>query len=287
VPPLIDRRYSVRVSAGKTGSDNEGRGLVEHAIRHLLLSAPPNWVQVHVECQSTGSTVAYVAVADSGSSWLNVPPEVSATLTGYLRAQAVGRPPSQTLIIDCFPDGRLAARFEPHPDTDPRIGRSSPRRWRTLVPTAIAAVCLVAAAAIFVTDWGWSDPPDADIALLSPPPPRQQEAFDVISQWFDALAEHDIARIQELSCANPTGYVLNDIQSMQGIYRAGIDYAVAIVEFEDEGERVLAKLVLQTKPLTEESAYKVAELVRTSSGLSYIPYVLVDQGGTLKVCGGE
>lgn len=269
---------------------DEGRGLVEHAVKVLLASVPQGWSQLHVECISSGAATAYVGVAGAGSQWLAVPPEAAHALTEYLVKSSGNSPGAQRLMADCFSDGRLSARTEPVAaaafGAAPTTGART-RVWPRRLLIAVTAACLAAAAMVFAFGWRWSSPPDAEIERLPPPPPRQQEAFDVISAWFGALASRDVTKVQALSCPTPTGYPLNDIEAMRGGYQAGIDYAEAIVEFADNGSSVSADVVFRTRPLTDKEKRDVEERQRTGNGLSYRQYVLVDDGGGLKVCGGE
>lgn len=270
---------------------DDGRGLVERAIKVLLGSAPHGWAQLHVECVSAGAASAYVGVAGAGSQWLAVPPEAAHALSEYLVKSTGSSPVAQRLVVDCFSDGRLSARTEPAADIASVAASTlaTPRKtaWPKHLLVALTAACLLAAAVVFAFGWRWSSPPDADSELLPLPPPRQQQAFEVISAWFGALAYGDTTKAQALSCPHPTGYALNDLEAMQGGYQAGINYAEAIVGFDDSGGQVTAKVVYRTYPLTEEEKRDVGERQRTGNGLTYRQYVLSDAGDGLKVCGGE
>ncbi|GAB5896278.1 hypothetical protein [Mycolicibacterium mageritense] len=278
---------SVSPADGGDGS----RGLVEDAIKILLGSVPQGWSQLHVECLPSGAASAYVGLVGTTSHWLTVPPEAANALVQYLVRSTTGSPGAQRLVVDCFPDGRLSARTEPVPASSAgatqKVAGAQPAAWPKRLLIALTAICLIAAAVVFTIGWRWSPPPEADIERLAPPPPRQQQAFDVISEWFRVLAVHDTARAQALSCANPSGTILNDIEALHGDYLGGIDHAEAIVDFRDDGAQVAAKVLLRTKPLTEREKEIVEQHQREGEGLTHRWIVLVDDGGEMKVCGSE
>lgn len=275
------------------GSRDGDRVLIENAVKLLRASAPPGWAQLHVECMPFGVVNAYTTgSAAPGPHWLAVPAEASQALSGYLHRATSANPVPQRLVIDCFPDGRLAARTEPAPTLSSGPARAiaqTPRSrpWPRRLLAAVTAMCLVAAAALFAFGWRWSDPPEAEISLLPPPPPRQQQAFDTISQWFTALNAHDTAAVQQLVCPNPSGAVLNDVEALDGGYLGSIDYPEAIVEFQDNGATVSAKVLLRVKPINELQQKAVDENQHQGSGLAHRWIVLVDDGGVWKVCGSE
>lgn len=256
----------------------------------LLGSVPQGWSHLHVECLPSGAASAYVGLIGTTTQWLTVPPEAANALVQYLVRTTTGSPGAQRLVVDCFPDGRLSARTEPA-DSPANVVPTPPlrrsRRWPRRFLMAVTVACVTAAALVFAFGWRWTNPPEADIELLPPPSPREQQAFEVVTEWFTALANRDMARVHELSCANPTGYALNDVQALQGGFQGGIDYAEAIVKLRDNGSSVLAKVVFRTKPLTESERREVEERQLSGNGLAYRPYVLIDEGGALKVCGGE
>lgn len=269
------------------------RTLVEHAVRLQLNAAPPGWTLLHIECLPLGEVTAFARVAGAMTPHrLTVPPEAAQGLHEYLRVEAGTTQVPQQLVIDCFPDGRLLVRTEPAPalapGPTPGAGRARAQsRWPKRLLIAVTTGCLVAAAALFAFGWHWSDPPEADISLLPPPSPRQQQAFDTISQWFTALNSHDTVAIQPLVCPTPSGAVLNDVEAINGNYLGSIDYPEAIVDFRDNGATVSAKVLLRVKPITDDQRLAVKENQQEGSGLAHRWIVLVDDGGVWKVCGSE
>jgi hypothetical protein len=275
------------------GSRDGDRVLIENAVKLLLAAAPPGWAQLHVECMPFGVVNAYTTGSEApGRHWLAIPAEASQALSGYLHRATSANPVPQRLVIDCFPDGRLAARTEPAPSLNSGPGGAiamppGGRPWPRRLLAAVTAMCLVAAGALFAFGWRWSDPSEAEISLLPPPPPRQEQAFDTIQQWFTALNSHDTAAVERLVCANPSGAVLNDVEAINGNYLGSIDHPEAIVEFRDNGATVSAKVLLRVKPITELQKKAVEENQQEGSGLAHRWIVLVDDGGAWKACGSE
>lgn len=279
-PEGVRPSYGVRVvtEPGPAPVYDE-RVRVERAVSHLLSSVPTGWAQLHLEIGSAGLASAYVRLAGAGLRPLAVSAAAVEDLRTYLHTQSVGAATPQRLVVDCFPDGRLSAQLQPDPV---RV-----RRWPRRFLVAVTTVCLVAAAVVFAVAWRWAPTPEADADLLPAPTPREQEAFVLISDWFDALARNDEARVQALVCATPSGFAQNDIEVMRGGVPGGVDYAEAVVQFNDSGTKAVAKVVLRTRPLTEAGQQQVDDYQRESYGLAYREYVLTDDGSGLKVCGGE
>ncbi|MCZ8380344.1 hypothetical protein O6P37_15855 [Mycobacterium sp. CPCC 205372] len=274
------------------GDRGDGRTLVEHAVRLLLSAGPPGWTQLHIECSPTGEVRAFVTVPGVAQPHsLTVPSEAAQGLNTYLHTTASPAAAPRQLVVDCFPDGRLSARMEPapaFPAAAPAVAQRPGRQpWRKRLLAALTAIGLVAAAAIFAFGWRWSEPREADISLLPPPPQRQQQAFDAISQWFAALNARDTAAALQLVCPNPSGAVLNDIEALQGNYLGSFDYPEAIVDFHDNGGTAKTKVLLRVKPITELQRKAVEENQRDGSGLAHRWIVLDDDGGGWKVCGSE
>lgn len=281
--------------------DERGQALVERIVRQLLEALPQNWAQLHVECGPNNIVSAYAGIPGTTSQWLPVPPETSALLIECLDAQTTNTPsPAQRLVIDCYPDGRLSAHLETaltdpspaqqtpwNPTPTPKPGRGPRGRRLTTVLAALTVGCLAAAGLVFAFGWRWSGPPDADIELLAAPPPRQQQAFDVLSRWYQAMNDHDIAAAQALSCPNLSGPPLAEYDAMKGNYQAGRDYIEAIVEFKDSGTQVSAKVLYRTFPLTDKAKQAAEVQQQSGTGVSHRLISLVDESGELKVCGGE
>lgn len=279
--------------AGGGFGDGESRGWVERAVRLLLDPPPERWSRLHVEHGPQHSTFAVIHIDGSPPQALPVPAAAADALGEYLGSTGAD-PRSVKVIVDCLPDGTLSATTAPILAVGPHIPASQsqvakwPKSWPRRLLMAATVLGVVVAAILFATGWRWLTPHDADIDLLPAPPPRQQQAFAVLDEWFRVLRARDVPRAQALSCPSPTGAVLNDLQALQGDYLGGIDYPEAIVDFRDEGHQVVAKVLLRTKPITDEQTKFVQDNQGLAgSGLSHRWMVLVDDGNELKVCGSE
>jgi hypothetical protein len=182
--------------------------------------------------------------------------------------------PWRRLVINCHCDGRLSAWADPGGD----------RRWLRRGLAAVTAGCLIASAVLFAAAWRWSPPPRADVIPLPPPPARQQEAFDVISKWYDAENRSDVAGMRSLNCANPGKDLADRAATIQyhGNYQADV-YPDAITSFIPDGAHFKAEVMARSHPLDAHMKWE-AQWVERDGGFSYEKFVLIDEGGYLKIC---
>jgi hypothetical protein len=164
---------------------------------------------------------------------------------------------------------------------------SAPVRGRgaLIALIAVSVVSLGVAAALL-----YSAPPahlpDVDVPALPTPTPRQQEAFDVLTRFFAAVAAKEADAARTMACANPTGYPLSELQMAQSGNLDAIVHPDAIVDFQDGGTQVTAKVVMRLIPLTDAAKAEAEQTLRDNQGFHYAPYVLTDDGSGLKVCSG-
>ncbi|MGH3582077.1 MAG: hypothetical protein ACRDUB_10870, partial [Mycobacterium sp.] len=176
------------------------RELVERAATLIQAALPPGWTHLHVECAPSGEVQAFWIGADpSAVQPVPVPPQAAADLYAYL-TRAVTGSGLQQLIVDVHADGGLSVRTAAAPPA-----RSGAWLKRSLL--GVSVVCSAAAAIVFAFGWRWSAPPAANADPLPTPSANQQQAFDVIDHWLQALNTRDTAAVQQLSCRNPDGSV--------------------------------------------------------------------------------
>ena len=85
----------------------------------------------------------------------------------------------------------------------------------TALLAGLTVVFLLCAAVVFATGWRWTDPPVADVVPVPPAPPRQAQAYEVISEWLAAQDRSDAAAMRSLTCANPPQQLAAWIDSIE------------------------------------------------------------------------
>ena len=266
------------------------RGLIEDAVKLLLSGAPAGWARLYGEFEpSAQPPVAAVSVttANGRSQPLAVSAGVLSVLAEQQRSSAAAGVPWRRLAIDCHADGRLSARTENDPGSAaavPSLTPPDPQRWPRRLLVALTAGCLIGAAAVFAVGWQWSPPPRLAMIPLPPPPPRQQEAFDVISRWFDAENHSDAAGMRALTCANPGKQLVDRTNTTQWYGEdQEIIYPQVVETFSEDGTEFKVTVAIRFHPL-DDRMRREAELAQASGGFVTDNFILVDEGGQLKVC---
>jgi hypothetical protein len=274
------------VSTGSGAASVGDRGLIEDAVKLLLSGVPTGWACVRGEFEPSSQpavALASVSTADGEFAPLAVSAEVLGVLAEHQRRAAAGGVSWRRLVIECHVDGRLSART----DRDERVAGSPPvadRRWLRRGLAAVTAGCLIAAAVVFALGWRASLPPRAGMIPVPPPPPRQQEAFNVISRWFDAENHSDAAGMRALTCANPGSALVDRTKTIQsyGEFQAFF-YPDAVVSFSANGPQFNVRVASQLHPINERMK-QFSQLLEKNGGFTWDDFVLVDEGGQLKVC---
>jgi hypothetical protein len=273
------------MTVGGGGGISDDRRLVEHAVTMLLGDVPAGWTTLHAEFEAAAAAppaaTASVTCADGELRTLAVPAGAVEALNEYRRLAAAGGAEWQRLVIDCDPDGRLAVRTDPPADVRPR----GPRRWPQRVLAVVTVGCLIAAALVFALAWRWSPPPRAAMIEVPPPSPRQQEAFEVVTRFYDAERRGDWPALRALVCAHPGKNVEDEIEPFQEKPDdEGISYLEAVAAFRDDGDRVWGRFVFRVHPLSEVEKRVVEQAQAAGTGLFADEYTLVQEGGSLKIC---
>lgn len=246
----------------------------------LLGEAQPGWTHLHVEFYSgTSEVTASLTTAEAGSVPRAVPAGVAEALTGYYRQAAAAGDSWQLLVIDCDADGRLSARTDP-------VATVRPRRWPRRVLTAVTVACLAAAAVIFAVGWRWSEP--ARLGVLGvPPSEREQAAFAVLKQWYEAENRGDATRLHELACAHPTQSLTDWINSIAYYGQdQGLIFPDALTQFRDNGSTLWVKVAVRIRPVDERMKREVEE-AQARGGFFFETVTLAEESGNFKVCDGQ
>lgn len=163
-----------------------------------------------------------------------------------------------------------------------RAARRS-RRWPQWVLAAITLGCLVSAAVVFATGWRWTEPPRLGV-LGVPPPPRAQKAFAVVTQWYDAENDGNVARMRELVCAHPSPSVTGWITTIAYYGQdQGLIFTDAVTKFRDQGATVWLQVAVRIRPVDDRIRREVEE-AQTHGGFFYEALTLAEEGGAFKVC---
>jgi hypothetical protein len=192
-----------------------------------------------------------------------------------LELTAAGRPAEVRYLVSVDPStaGESAVRAGPR----------RPRRWPQWVLAAITVGCLVAAAVVFAVGWRWSEPPRLGV-LGVPPPPRAQKAFAVVTRWYEAENEANVARMRELVCAHPSQSVTDWITTIAYYGQdQGLIFTDAVAKFRDEGATVWVKVAVRIRPLDDHMRHEVED-AQNHGGFFYEALTLADESGVLKVC---
>lgn len=156
-------------------------------------------------------------------------------------------------------------------------------RWGPRLLLLVSVVCLVVATAVLVGGWRWTDPPEADVIPVPPTPPRQLEAFGVISQWLAAQDRGDAAAMRALTCATPPPELAGWISMIE---REGNDQGLffpeVIRDFRDTGSVITAEVALRVRPL-DDRMRRLVEAEQDQGGFFFNQFTLIEEGG-LKVC---
>ena len=265
------------------------RDLIEDAVKLLLGAAPVGWTRLHGEFEPP-AVAAVSAVTPDGMQSVTVPDGVLSVVGEHQRRAAAAGAPWQRLVVDCQADGQLSARTEPHAPAselaDGSAVSAAQRSYRWLRPLLVAVTvgCAAAAAVVFAVAWKWSPPPRADVIVLPAPPPREKEAFDVISKWLNARNLGDAAGMRAMACAQPLPAAAHLIDRIQQFGQTQyIVYPDAITEFRDDQTQLFVTLAERAHPLDEHMRQRVAD-EQKRGGFFVERFVLVDDGGALKVC---
>lgn len=257
--------------------------LIEDAVKLLLSGAPAEWVHLHSEFEWSPVPTGTAVVSTAGAAQpVAVTAGVIGVLTEHQRRSAAVGCPWQRLVVDCYADGRLSARAEP--GVSALVEGAPRRRWLRPVLATITLGCLAAAVVVFAVGWRWGPPPRVAMIAVPAVSPRQQEAFEVVSQWFDAENREDVAGMRAVVCANPSQSV-QDWLSMTGYFGQdqGFVFPDAVDAFQDDGARVWVRVAVRIRPVDEKQKREVAEQQK-HGGFFEEKVMLADEGGTLKVC---
>lgn len=260
------------------------RGLVEDAVTLLTAGLPDRWQRLHVELEpSSHPPVVEAEVIGEGGQRQMVPvsPEVLAVVAEHqARATAAGAR-WRRMRIDVHADGRLSASVDPEgQSSNPRASR----RWVNRALAALAVCLLVAAALVFALGWRWGELPRAEMLALPPQSPREQEAFDVLSAWFDAENRGDAAGMSAVTCAHPSQAVQDWITSTAHFGQVGrYVYPDALTAFGDDGLTVWVRASVRLRPISEEQK-QLVDMVQKQGGFFSEEITFADEGGVLKVC---
>lgn len=261
------------------------RGLVEDAVKLLIMQAPTGWQQLHAEFEPASEPTvaeAVVTTADGQQQPLSVPLGAVAALAEHQRRAAAAGAPWRRLVIDSHADGRLSARS----DSAATSESTTPRQfhWLRRGLMGITVVCLTVAAAFFAMAWSWSPPPRADTIPVPGRPAREQAAFDVVNRWTDAKNRGDAAGMRMVSCTNPTRKVTDLIELMEQVgEHDAIVYPDAFTEFNDSDKEIWVTIAVRIHPLNDRMKAR-AEQAQKSGGFFIEHLVLADENGQLKVC---
>lgn len=260
------------------------RGLVEDAVKLLIVGLPPGWRHLHAELEPSALPVIAFATATGGAGELQAvafPAQAIDVLAEHQRRTASSGARWRRMIIDCDSDMTLSVSTEPAVSV-PLPARS--RRWPVPVLLVVALVCLGVATMVFATGWQWGPPPRAGIAGLPPLPARQREAAAVISRWVDAENRADVTALRALACANPAQSVQKWLTTLEDVgQHQALLFPDAVTKFQDEGSRLLVTVAVRIRPLTEAREREV-QAVQEEGGFFDDTFTLGDEGGALKVC---
>jgi hypothetical protein len=265
------------------------RAFIEEAVTLLVTAAPSEWMQLHGEFEPSSRPVvaaAHATTAQGRSHALAVSAEVMTVLARQQHSAAAAGAPWRRLVIDCHVDGRLSARAEGVPVDATGPVSSDPQRVPRRVLAALTAACLIAAAVVFAVGWRWFPPPRVGMIPFPPTPPRQQEAFDVLSKWYDARNHANVPGMRAVVCRDPGPTVVGWIESIEQYGQTqAYTYPEAVTSAVEDGKRLTVTISVRQHPL-DAAAQQDVNKAQSKGGFESDTYVLADEGGQLKVCDG-
>lgn len=263
--------------------------LVEQVVDGLRHVAPDGWSVLRAQLAPQGNgSVASVTVHGQAQP-LSIPVPVLGIAAEHQRRAAAAGWPWDRLVIECSSDGRLSAAAEP---TSNESARRGPRTSKLTIPrtrlravfAVVAVVGFTMAGWLFASAWRWSPPPEADVINVPPPSPRQQQALDLITRYYEAQARLDVPAMRAVTCAQPSGEVWTGIRSLEQNNPQSITIADGIVAFRDDGTQAEATALHRIRGISDRVKEIVAEEQR-HRGFFALTYRFVDEAGSMKLCG--
>lgn len=153
-----------------------------------------------------------------------------------------------------------------------------------IVLWVVAGLSLVAALVVLcVTFW---PAPRAGLTDTPQPSADQLQAQDVVTRFFRAAEAKDVAAVQEVTCANPSGLVARDLKEIE--YPTGYDVLAqtqidAFVRYTPTRDGAQIDILYRQKGLTAKGQANAGLAANNYFGETY---VLVKEDGELKLCGG-
>lgn len=149
---------------------------------------------------------------------------------------------------------------------------------------AVAGLSLIATAVVMcLTFWPAQR---AMPAAAASPTSDQLRAQDAVTRYLQAAESGDVAAVRGLTCADPTGTVARDLRGIESptgydvVARTHIDVFTRYAQTRDGAQ---IDIMYRLESLTPEGRRQADLAAGNYFGATY---VLVDEGGELKVCGG-
>lgn len=168
-----------------------------------------------------------------------------------------------------------------------RTGDDAPGRSERVIRGvlwAVGGLSLIAAIAVLcLTFW---PAPRAGLTDTPQPSTDQVRAQEVITRFFRAAEAKDVAAVQEVTCANPTGLVARDLKEIE--YPTGYDVIAqthidAFVRYTPTRDGAQIDIMYRERGLTPKGQANADTAANNYFGETY---VLVEEDGALKLCGG-
>lgn len=149
---------------------------------------------------------------------------------------------------------------------------------------AVGAMSLVAAVVVLcLTFW---PAPRAGLTATPQPSADQVRAQDVVTRFFQAAEAKDVAAVRALTCSDPSGLVARDLKEIE--YPTGYDVLAqthidAFLRYTPTRDGAQIDIMYREVGLTPKGQADAEQAANNYFGQTY---VLVNEGGSLKLCGG-